>query len=156
MFSSGTTAGSEECQNITIVNDGVREEVSEEFTIMLTTQDPDVILQPHTAQVLVIDNDGEQIILIEPEMFKNVFMCYFLVITIEFGQNSYEMVESESISVCVVLTGETDQSVEVTLTSQENTATGLMHLLLSYCSCSTLALLHTDILQRGVIMRLCL
>lgn len=59
LFPSGSAADSEQCQQITIINDGVREDASEEFSITLRTQDPDIILQPNTAQILIIDNDGE-------------------------------------------------------------------------------------------------
>ena len=65
LFSAGSTAGSEQCKDIIIVNDGVREDVTEEFSLMLTTEDPGVILQPNTAQVFIIDNDSEKIILLE-------------------------------------------------------------------------------------------
>lgn len=59
VFPSGSTISSEQCQLITIVNDGVRED-TEEFSITLSSQDPDVVLQPNTTQVLIIDNDSEQ------------------------------------------------------------------------------------------------
>ena len=60
LFSAGSTAGSEQCKDIIIVNDGVREDVTEEFSLMLTTEDPGVILQPNTTQVFIIDNDSKK------------------------------------------------------------------------------------------------
>ena len=44
---------------ITIINDGVREETQEEFSVLLNTTDSDVILQPDSAQVLIVDNNSE-------------------------------------------------------------------------------------------------
>ena len=58
MFPPGS---SEQCQSITIVNDGVREDDEEDFSVTLTTSqnNTDVILQPNTTQILIIDNDSE-------------------------------------------------------------------------------------------------
>ena len=52
-------------------------------------------------------------------------MCvYFAAIAIEFDQLNYEVTEGKSVEICVVLMGETDSSVEVTLSSQSGTASG--------------------------------
>ena len=59
-FNPGIGANAERCLNITIINDGVREDINEEFTLVLSTGDSDINLFPATAQVLVIDNDSEQ------------------------------------------------------------------------------------------------
>ena len=58
MFPPGS---SEQCQSITIFNDGVREDDEENFSVTLTTSqnNTDVILQPNTTQILIIDNDSE-------------------------------------------------------------------------------------------------
>ena len=76
LFFSGSTAGTELCKNITIVNDGVREDETEEFSIMLTTQDPDVILQPDTAQVFIIDNDSEENKPISIHYYLGIFLLF--------------------------------------------------------------------------------
>ena len=46
-------------------------------------------------------------------------------IAVEFDQIGYRAVEGKNITVCVVLMGETDSTVEVSLSSLQDTATGL-------------------------------
>ena len=58
-FPAGSSAGSQYCEQIIIINDGVREEVQEEFSVILNTTDSNVVLEPDTAQVLVVDNNSE-------------------------------------------------------------------------------------------------
>lgn len=55
---------------------------------------------------------------------RKVYPHIYAAIAVEFDQNSYQVMEGESVSVCVILVGETDQAVTVTLTSQQDTATG--------------------------------
>ena len=56
---------------------------------------------------------------------NNRFVCFvFPAIAVEFDQIGYEAVEGQNISVCVVLMGETDSPVEVSLSSLQDTATG--------------------------------
>lgn len=57
------------------------------------------------------------------ECLSFIPLCY-LAIAIEFGRNSYRVLEGDGLSVCVVLIGETDQPVQVTLTSVQNSALG--------------------------------
>ena len=111
---------SEQCQQISIIDDGVREDVEEEFTVTLTSGDSDVVLQPDTAVVLIVDNDSKYI---EQSMICSI-STFSTAISVEFDQNSYEVEEGGNVSVCVVLLGETDQPVVVMLTSQQGTATG--------------------------------
>ena len=63
------------------------------------------------------------------------------------------MVEGESINVCVVLMGVTDQPVEVALASQSNTAEGLIQLSLMEFQHSLSVMIH--VLQRVQITRMC-
>ena len=115
-------SGSEKCELITIINDGVREEIQEEFSLILNTTDSDVILEPETAQVLIVDNNSEShqlnfVIIVENWWF-------FPAIAVVFDQTGYQRVEGQNVRVCVVLMGETDSPVEVTLSSLQDTATG--------------------------------
>ena len=58
MFPPGS---SEQCQSITIINDGITENDEEDFSVTLITSqnNNEVILQPNITQVLIIDNDSE-------------------------------------------------------------------------------------------------
>ena len=58
-FPSGSSNGSEYCKQIVIVDDGIREEIHEDFYLALNTTDESVVLQPATAQVLIVDNDSK-------------------------------------------------------------------------------------------------
>ena len=56
-FTSGSSDADEECVNITIRVDGVF--ISDEtFTLMLTTSDPDVIIQNNVTAITIMDTDG--------------------------------------------------------------------------------------------------
>lgn len=59
IFQPGSSSGSEHCEQVFILDDGIREEIQEEFLVTLNTTDSDVILQPETAQVLIVDNNSE-------------------------------------------------------------------------------------------------
>ena len=125
-------ANTEQCLSITIVNDGVREDINEEFTLVLSTGDSDIDLFPATAQVILIDNNSKEVKffrnitpLIRTLLHSHLLINYLtLAIALEFGQINYRLVEGQSASVCVLLLGETDRSVEATLTSVPNSATG--------------------------------
>ena len=123
VFQSGSTSGSEQCEQIIILNDGVREEIQEEFSIILNTTDSDVILEPETAQVLIVDNNSESHQLDSVIIMEN-WWVYFPAIAVVFDQMGYQRVEGQNVRVCVVLMGETNSPVEVTLSSLQDTATG--------------------------------
>ena len=57
------------CQNISIVNDGVREEI-QNITFGLNTTDSQVILSPTSATIIIIDNDSELY------LYTNCFYSY--------------------------------------------------------------------------------
>ena len=58
-FTSGSSINNGVCQQIMIVNDGVREETSEEFFIVLSTSDIDVVVKPNTTQIIIVDDNSE-------------------------------------------------------------------------------------------------
>ena len=58
IFPPGSVDGTIHCQNISIVNDGVREEI-QNVTLGLSTTDLQVMLAPSSAQIIIIDNDSE-------------------------------------------------------------------------------------------------
>lgn len=77
-FTPGSSINSEVCQEIIIINDGIRAEVSEELSVTLTTLDTDVILEPNIAQILIYDNDSGCITL--SNILRNFFMLDYFVI----------------------------------------------------------------------------
>ena len=56
VFQSGFT-GVTQCVDITIVNDTIRES-SEFFNTILSSSDPDIIIENEMASVVIIDDDG--------------------------------------------------------------------------------------------------
>ena len=58
IFHSNSLNGTIYCQNISIVNDGVREEI-QNITLGLNTTDSQVVLSPSSAAIIIIDNDSE-------------------------------------------------------------------------------------------------
>ena len=58
IFPSDSNNGTIHCQNISIVNDGVREEI-QNITLGLNTTDSQVVLSPSSATIIIIDNDSE-------------------------------------------------------------------------------------------------
>ena len=53
-----TSSMTEICRDITIINDVFYED-PENFNVILTTVDPDVILNPDTGTITVLDEDGK-------------------------------------------------------------------------------------------------
>ena len=58
IFMAGSGDGNTQCQNISIINDGVRENV-QNFSVRLNTTDPQVQLIPESATIILIDNDSK-------------------------------------------------------------------------------------------------
>ena len=56
LFGSGAGVS---CQNLTIINDGVKEDMNENLTLSLHAENPNVVLMPNEAQVIIIDNDSK-------------------------------------------------------------------------------------------------
>lgn len=57
-------------------------------------------------------------------LLSSYFILHTPAISVEFEKMGYSGVEGESVDVCVVLVGETDSPIEVSLNSLPDTATG--------------------------------
>lgn len=51
----------QQCASVNILSDDIVENV-ENFTLMISTEDSDVILDPSSATVLILNNDCEQLL----------------------------------------------------------------------------------------------
>lgn len=58
VFPPGSMDGEELCVGITLLDDGALEE-NQTFTVLLTTLDPDVMIEDDVATVTITDNDGK-------------------------------------------------------------------------------------------------
>ena len=56
MFQSGSTNNTQ-CVDVGIVNDDILES-SEFFNIILSSSDPDVVIENSMASIIIVDNDG--------------------------------------------------------------------------------------------------
>ena len=92
------------CTDIPIEDDTILEN-PENFTVVLTSDDPDVSFMPPTSVVTIIDNDG---------------------VTIGFERETYTAMENEgSVEVCAILRGgELEREVIVNLDTGDITAEG--------------------------------
>ena len=78
-----------DCATITVVSDTILED-DESFSVVLTTTDPDVTIDPNTAVVTLTNDDGK-------------YMCLtYLVITIAdgAGQRLWRTLDSRDIYLC--------------------------------------------------------
>ena len=58
-----TSTMSEICHNITIINDVFYED-SENFSVLLTTGDPGVVVNPDMGTITILDEDGKSIVVV--------------------------------------------------------------------------------------------
>ena len=58
MFPDASTEGAMQCVTINTTVDTLSEE-DETFTVVLTTQDPDIMLGNNVTTVTIVDNEGE-------------------------------------------------------------------------------------------------
>ncbi len=77
------------CASIPIVDDADLEP-PENFTVIITTPDPDVIVDPDTSTVIVSDNDSKSP-LIDSSIIL-IFRIVFVAVTIGFEQTSYDAI----------------------------------------------------------------
>ena len=56
-FSNGSMAGSMECENVTIIDDGALE-LDETFTVTLNTSEPEVTLDTNATTITITDDDS--------------------------------------------------------------------------------------------------
>ena len=126
VFPPGSIDGTINCQNISIINDGVREEI-QNITLGLNTTNSQVVLSTSSTRIIVIDNDSElkPIVLsicISTSMQSYIWILLFLAITFHFDKTLYTVEEGDDVQVCVLLTGRSAQFVQVTLSTVSNSA----------------------------------
>ena len=118
--------GSRVYASINITDDNTLEDV-EDFRVVLNTSDPNVFLQPSSATVTILDNDGNVTIL------NLTLLCYndlplplsYIAVTIEFLQPTYSVLEETGfLTVCALLIGQTARNVTINLTTLEASAQG--------------------------------
>ena len=82
------------------------------FSVLLSTTDLDVSLEPSSASVTIVDNDSEGVFIASSFMCNNATVHFFSDVTVGLQQSSYIVSEdAPSITVCVVLSGEIEREV---------------------------------------------
>ena len=61
VFASGSTDTATECVYISIINDSALEG-DQDFTLVLTTSDANVLITRNTTVITIVDNDGKNIV----------------------------------------------------------------------------------------------
>ncbi len=59
VFSTGSTNNDARCENVSLLQDNALEG-DQIFTVILTTSDPDVMIQTNMTSVTILDNDGNK------------------------------------------------------------------------------------------------
>ena len=114
-----------QCDQVIIIDDGILEN-NETFFVQLESSDDVVTVSLNSAPVTIIDDDCEFWI-IQYECWLGVFKALFLPTVINVGlQDTEHTINEQSgvLTVCAVLDGETERDLQVTLSTQSNTAVG--------------------------------
>ena len=114
-----------QCDQVIIINDSILEN-NETFFVQLESSDDVVTVSLNSAPVTIIDDDCEFWI-IQYECWLGVFKALFLPTVINVGlQDTEHTINEQSgvLTVCAVLDGETERDLQVTLSTQSNTAVG--------------------------------
>ena len=112
-----------QCVSINITNDTIHES-DEVFRVTLLTTDEDVILDPNTTLVTILDNDSEYNYVI---LWRyNVDGVFCAVIAIEMVERDLVVSEGNgSVTVCAVILGPFEQDVQIALSTMLDTAEGM-------------------------------
>ncbi len=111
-----------QCTKVFIEEDGVTE-ISEVFTVELSTSDPDVILDPGSANVTILGNDSKFV------WHQQVYMILTTItingcnagVAVRLQQLAYEVSEGDlSVMICAELIGETEREVVISLTTSND------------------------------------
>ena len=122
----------EQCVEILLIEDEVVEN-SETFLVSLVSTDEDVTLQNSMATVTIIDDDCKTYIKFYQDCFLTVswlrpffyqFNATAARVVIGFNATSYEACESESVQVCVELSGQIERSIMLSLQELNGEAIG--------------------------------
>ena len=102
-----TSSSVRQCGSIVILPDATLE-VDEAFTAQLSSSDPRVMITAPTADITILNNDN---------------------VTVSLQAASYSIQEGNSTQICTELTGSSERTVAVTLTTFEGTAGNVKQLL---------------------------
>ena len=114
-----------QCDQVIIINDGILEN-NETFFVQLESSDDAVNVSLNSAPVAIIDDDGE-FGLFNMSADWVCLRLYFASTVINVGlQDTQHTINEQSgvVTVCAVLDGETERDLQVTLSTQSNTAVG--------------------------------
>lgn len=104
-------------------NNDMTLEEDESFVVTIIANPPvNASLSRLMASVIIRNDDSKYIIIWLGELW-----CYFLIsphtdVTITFEESSYSVVEGSTTDVCLLLNGNTDIDISVTLQVEETTA----------------------------------
>ena len=131
MFSPHTTI---QCASVDIQDDSILEN-GETFLVALESNDTDIIVtEISSATVVILDNDSEfEIVLHFDHISTQKFAISYPGVNVDLQQDTYTTVEYEGlVSICVIfgINNEIDRTVEVLLTAEPITASGVLKLMI--------------------------
>jgi len=114
-----------QCDQVIIVNDGILEN-NETFFVQLKSTDDVVNVSLNSAPVTIIDDDCEFGLFNMCADWVCLRLCFpSTVINVGLQDTEHSINEQSGIvTVCAVLDGETERDLQVTLSTQSNTAVG--------------------------------
>ena len=101
-------------------------EINETYLLNLSTADVDVILKPISTTVTIVNDDGKlQKILFYSDSDYG-FIVNSPVVSLKFSQPSQAIGEGDGhVEVCVILRGQTERDITVTVSTMSGTASGM-------------------------------
>ena len=101
-------------------------EINETYLLNLSTTDEDVILKPISTTVTIVNDDGKlQKILFYSDSDYG-FIVNSPVVSLKFSQPSQSIGEGDGhVEVCVILRGQTERDITVTVSTMSGTASGM-------------------------------
>ena len=134
-FTSGVNVS---CTTVVpIIDDAVLED-NQTFSVVLSTADPDALLDPASATVAIVDNDGE--IALASYINADIENHYSLhpVITVGLQQSSYIVSEGDQeLIICTILSGRIEREVVFSVSTEDGSAKSEYNLIqLNTCTCN--------------------
>ena len=113
----------QQCLSPSVVTDMILE-MNETFSLVLTSSDNAVILEPFPNTTVVIVDNGSMYSCLNLILCSELVRFPFTAVIVGFELTSYTVLESEiAVNVCVVLTGEIERMVIVIIFTP-NTSSG--------------------------------
>ena len=109
---------------IPIIDDNVLED-NQTFNVVLSTADSDILLDPSSATITIVDNDGNTCSALSTLSAPFQVHSFISDVTVGLQQSSYTVSEGDQdLMICVILSGQFEREVGVSVGTEDGSALG--------------------------------